>query len=142
LEAVEHEEHIVRLWAGVYALRAELLACQRLASMNPAGAELRESAEAALWRAGQLHAAARRYRRAYGARILHGGIAPDALIDLAGWSPPLDPAAIETVCRSSPDCSDIHAFLTGLASDSAGRGIRENWVAALTATRTTTGSAA
>jgi hypothetical protein len=141
-EAVEHEEHIARLWAGVYALRAELLACERLVSMDPAGSELSESAEAALWRAGQLHVAVRRYRRAYGARILHGGIAPDALIGLAGWSPPLDPAATEAICQTNPDAADAPAFLTQLTAGPAGANIRDNWVVALSATRTATRSAA
>jgi hypothetical protein len=95
--------------------------------MAPSGAELRGCAEAALWRAGQLHSAVRLYRRAYGARMLHGGIAPDALVNLAGWSPPLDAGEIEALTRLTSDTGSPHDFITALTSTPAGAAILSRW---------------
>lgn len=130
-EAVEHEEHIARLWAGVYALRAELLACERLASFDPFGAELVDAAGAALWRAGQLHVAIRTYRRAYGARLLHGDVAPESLIGLAGWSPPLTPDDVDVVCHHSPDTALRQTFITALTAGEPGAGVHARFFAHL-----------
>lgn len=137
-EAVEHEEHIARLWAAVYALRAELLACERLASFDPFGAELVDAAGAALWRAGQLRVAIRTYRRAYGARLLHGDIAPESLIDLAGWSPPLSPDDVDVVCHHSPDTERRQTFVTSLTAGEPGAGVYARWLAHLSAHPRTT----
>jgi hypothetical protein len=126
-EAAEHQEHLARLWSGVYALRAELLACHRLASFDPFGQELVAAAGAALWRYGQLHVAVRAYRRAYGARLLHGDAAPDSLIGLAGWSPPLTPDEVDVVCHHGPDTDDRHAFLTRLTATSQGSTVHGRW---------------
>jgi hypothetical protein len=129
-ETVEHEEHISRLWAAVYALRAELLACERLASFSPSGGDLRDAADAALWQLGQLHVAIRAYRRAYGARLLHGDIAPEALIGLAGWTPALDPAEIDVVCHRAPDVEQLRSYLEELTADPAGERVRARWLLA------------
>jgi hypothetical protein len=138
-EAVEHEEHIARLWAAVYALRAELLCCERLASFDPFGAALVDAAGAALWRAGQLHIAVRAYRRAYGARLLHGDIAPETLIGLAGWIPPLSPNDVDVICHHSPDTERCRTFITSLTADEPGAGVHARWFACLSAhPRTTT----
>lgn len=130
-EAVEHEEHISRLWAAVYALRAELLACERVASFDPLNAELRDAADAALWRLGQLHVAIRTYRLAYGNRLLHGDVAPETLIGLAGWSPPLDPAEIDVVCHHGPDAERCRTFITDLTAAEPGARIHAHWFARL-----------
>lgn len=130
-EAVEHEEQVSRLWAAVYALRAELLACERLASFEPLGTDMREAADAALWRLGQLHAAVSAYRRSYGNRLLHGGIAPDALIGLAGWSPPLDPADADMARDLADGTGRRDAFIAGLTAAELGRRLRGRWLACL-----------
>ncbi|HCT79552.1 MAG TPA: hypothetical protein DGG94_14205 [Micromonosporaceae bacterium] len=130
-EAVEHEEHISRLWAAVYALRAELLACERVASFDPLSVELRDAADAALWRLGQLHVAIRTYRRAYGNRLLHGDIAPETLIGLAGWSPPLGPGEVDVVCHLGPDTERCRIFITDLIATEPGARIHAHWFARL-----------
>ncbi|MFI6759351.1 hypothetical protein ACIBF5_09445 [Micromonospora sp. NPDC050417] len=130
-EAVEHEEHIARLWSGVYALRAELLACERLASFDPSAADLRDAADAALWRVGQLHVAIRTYRRAYGGRLLHGDIAPETLLALAGWSPPLDPDDVDIVCHHGPDAERCRIFIGDLTATEPGARIHARWHARL-----------
>lgn len=140
-EAVEHQEHLARLWAAVYALRAELLACHRLASFEPFGAELVAAAGAALWRLGQLHVAIRTYRRAYGARLLHGEIAPESLIGLAGWSPPLTPDEIDVVCHHGPDAEAPPAFLSRLTATEPGAAVHGRWFAQMSIRpHTSTGS--
>jgi hypothetical protein len=144
-EVVEHEEQLSRLWSAVYALRAELLACERLASMDPEGRDRVDAAEAALWRTGQLHVAMRAYRRAYGVRLLHGGIAADKLLGMAGWTPALTPAEVELVCHRGPDAERLRTFITDLTADPAGRAVLDRWVDALLVPHTTvtaSGSAA
>jgi hypothetical protein len=128
-EAVEHEEHIVRLWASVYALRAELLSCERLVSFDPLGSELTAASEAALWRAGQLYVAIRAYRRAYGARLLHGDVTPDSMIGLAGWSPALSPDDVDVLCHHKPDTQTCRTFITDLTAAGPGTSLRAGWVA-------------
>jgi hypothetical protein len=130
-EAAEHEEHIARLWAGVFALRAELLACERLTSFDPLGQDLRDAADAALWRTGQLHVAIRTYRRAYGARLLHGDVPPETLLGLAGWSPPLEPDEVDVVCHHGPDVERCRTFITDLTSSPPGARIHSHWVSRL-----------
>jgi hypothetical protein len=132
-EVAEHAEHLSRLWAQVYALRAELLACQRLASMDPSGADLVAAAERALWAAGRLHVAVADYRRAYGDLLLHGQVAPDALIALAGWAPALSVDEVDVVCHHGPDGDNVHTFLRRLTAHPHGRAVHTRWVAELAA---------
>ncbi|NUR59380.1 MAG: hypothetical protein HOV87_12030 [Catenulispora sp.] len=142
-EAVEHEEQLSRLWAAVYALRAELLACARWSSMDPGSGEHVDAAEAALWRLGQLHVEIRAYRRAYGARLLHGGIAPEHLVGMAGWTPELTPDDLDLVCHRGPDAERLRTFIDDLTADAAGQRVRDQWVEDLFApylTTTSTGS--
>jgi hypothetical protein len=131
-EAVEHEEALSRLWSAVYALRAELLAGERMASMDPGSSGHVDAAEAALWRLGQLHVAIRAYRRAYGVRLLHGDIAPDHLVGMAGWTPPLSPQDVELLCHRGPDAELPQVFLNDLTAGLDGRDLRDRWVDALT----------
>ncbi|MDQ1295948.1 MAG: hypothetical protein QG608_3835 [Actinomycetota bacterium] len=136
-EVAEHAEHLSRLWAHVYALRAELLACQRLASMDPHGADLRTAAERALWATGRLHGAVADYRRAYGELLLHGQVAPDVLVALAGWAPALPTGEVDVVCQHGPDVGDVRTFLRRLTAHPQGRAVHTRWVAAFVAPRTT-----
>jgi hypothetical protein len=137
-ETVEHEEHIARLWAGVYALRAELLACARVASFDPSSQDMGLAAEAALWRYGQLHVAIRTYRRAYGNRLLHGDIDPATLVDLAGWTPPMDPADLDAVCHAGPDIEPCRPYIAHLAATYPGARILGHWLHHLSVHRATT----
>ncbi len=136
-EAIEHEEHLSRLWAAVYALRAELLACERAASFDPLGQDMANAADAALWRFGQLHVAIRVYRRAYGNRLLHGGIDPASLVGLAGWTPTLDAAELDVVCHHGPDAEPCRAYLADLTATHPGAQIVGRWRQHLSGHRTT-----
>lgn len=138
-EAVEHEEHISRLWAAVYGLRAELLVGERLMSMDPAGKEeLASAAWASLWKLGQLHIAIRAYRRAYGTQLLHSGLAPESLAAMAGWTPALDPSEVEIVCRHRPDTMLLDEWLRRLSSDSVGERLQARWLSAFLARKADT----
>ncbi|MBB5867383.1 hypothetical protein F4553_000762 [Allocatelliglobosispora scoriae] len=130
-EAVEHEEQLSRLWSSVYALRAELLACERWASMDPGSGEHVDAADAALWRVGQLHVAIRSYRRAYGSRLLHGDIPPERLIGMAGWTPDLRPPDVELLCHRGPDAERLRGFLDDLTAAPGGQDLRDRWVSDL-----------
>jgi hypothetical protein len=137
-EVAEHAEYLSRLWAQVYALRAELLACQRLASMDPHGADLPAAAERALWATGRLHVAVAGYRLAYGELLLHGQVAPDALVGLAGWTPALSAGEVDVVCHHGPDCDDVRTFIHRLTAHPHGRTVHTRWMAAFVAPETTT----
>jgi hypothetical protein len=144
-EAVEHEEHLSRLWAAVYALRAELLACERLSSMDRDGQQLLDAAQRSLWRWGQLQVAIREYRRTYGVRLLNADIAPGKLVGMAGWTPQLDPVDVEVVCHYGPDAEPLGPYLKHLTAHPAGQRLHDQWVAALRApheTQSIYGSAA
>jgi hypothetical protein len=136
-EVTEQAEQLARLWSGVYALRAELLACQRLASMDPCGPAVTEAAQHVLWHTARLHAAVAGYRRAYGNRLLHAQVPPGALVALAGWAPPLTDQQITLVCRYVPDSHDERTFTRRLSNTPEGARLRQEWVTAFGACDTT-----
>lgn len=130
-EAAEHEEALTRLWACVYALRAELLAVERQASMGDRG-EATAASDAALWRYGQLQAQARRYRAAYGGALLPDGeAAPHQLAALAGWTPPLSPVESALVADAATATS-THLFMLTVRAASGGNDLLTAWRTALT----------
>ncbi|MGH8901683.1 MAG: hypothetical protein ACRDYA_08350 [Egibacteraceae bacterium] len=85
-EITEHEETLFRLWSAVYALRAELLAVDRLVSMDARIDKVTSAAETALWRAGLLMVEAARYTAAYGQALLGADtqFRAEDLVGLAG----------------------------------------------------------
>lgn len=128
-EAAEHEESLTRLWACVYALRAELLAVERQVSM---GCSTDATADAALWRYGQTQAQARRYRAAYGGELLPHGAAPHDLVGLAGWTPLLSPGQLLLVTDSS-SAPDSVSFVAVVRAARDGDLLVATWRDALTA---------
>jgi hypothetical protein len=129
-EVTEHAEALSRLWSGVYALRAELLACQRLASMDPGGAAVAAAAGRALWRTAGLQAQVGDYRQTYGDRLLHAPMPPAALVALAGWAPPLSPWQIELLCQQAGDSPTAEEFTRRLTATGQGEQLHQQWVAA------------
>ncbi|WP_157071457.1 hypothetical protein [Curtobacterium ammoniigenes] len=93
-EAAEHEELLSRLWAHVYALRAEILRVERLKTWphdltEPTTSE-RVLAEALVARDYEVDAVKvliATYTQRYGQRITHGDAEfnAEALLRLAGW---------------------------------------------------------
>lgn len=105
-EAAEHEQSLSELWAGVYALRASLLAVARTAGMYDATHPQTEAATAAaLHRVAQLHRTILAYHRAYGPQLLGAdpGTGPQDLAALAGWQPPLDPDVLDQLATAADD---------------------------------------
>lgn len=95
VEAAEHEELLSRLWAHVYALRAEILRVERLKTWphdptEPQTSEhvLGEALGAREYEIEAVRRLIRAYIDRYGQRITHGDAEFDAasLLRLAGWS--------------------------------------------------------
>jgi hypothetical protein len=110
-EVAEHEEQLSRLWSAIYAARAELLAVERLISLQAGRLDIITAAVTAAWRWAAARATAISYTTAF-APELEPSV--DELVALAGWTPPL------TVAQASR--------LTEAATGGAGR---EQFVAAL-----------
>lgn len=94
MEAAEHEELLSRLWAHVYALRAEILRVERLKTWpyDPTEPDTSQKvlAEAMAARAHEVEEVKRlirTYTDRYGQRIAHGDAEfnADALLRLVGW---------------------------------------------------------
>lgn len=87
-EVAEHEEALSRLWAAIYAARAELLAVDRLLSFGADRQEITVHAVTAAWRWAQASVEATSYATAFSSEAADDGSAHD-LVALAGWTPPL-----------------------------------------------------
>jgi hypothetical protein len=137
-EAAEHEQALSTLWAGVYALRADLLATARLASMSgPGHPETERAAHAALWQWARLLNEASGYRDAYGPHLLgaHPHTSPEDLAKLAGWYPPLDEATTHALVAAAATDPRREGFLAAVAASPAAARL-EAWCADLAAART------
>lgn len=93
-EAAEHEELISRLWAHVYALRAEILRVERLrnwpfdaSDAQLSAQKLKRSIDRRTTEVENVKILVRSYIDRYGQRITHGEAEFDAqsLLRLAGW---------------------------------------------------------
>lgn len=94
MEAAEHEELLSRLWAHVYALRAEILRVERLKTWphDPTEPDTSQKVLAAAMNAREYEVEAvkrliRTYTDRFGQRIAHGDAEfnADSLLRLAGW---------------------------------------------------------
>lgn len=110
-EVAEHEEQLSRLWSALYAARAELLAVERLISLEADRMDILQTAVTAAWRWAAARAEAISYTTAFAP---DGDTGPDELVALAGWTPPL----------TAPQASRLTEAAAGGAS-------REQFVAAL-----------
>ncbi|MGQ0774493.1 MAG: hypothetical protein ACT4NY_08765 [Pseudonocardiales bacterium] len=88
-EVAEHEEVLSRLWAAIYALRAELLAVERLLSFGADRQQVIRQAVTAAWRWALASAEATSYAAAFDANGVGGEVSAYDLVALAGWIPPL-----------------------------------------------------
>ncbi|MGH3614534.1 MAG: hypothetical protein ACRDRK_18485 [Pseudonocardia sp.] len=97
-EVAEQEESLTRVWSAIYALRAELLAVERLISLDLDDQQVIAHTVTAAWRWALASSAARTYIAAFGAKPdvgsadEHGVRAASELVALAGWVPALTPA--------------------------------------------------
>jgi len=110
-EVADHEEQFSRLWSAIYAARAELLAVERLISLQADRMDIRRTAVTAAWRWAAARAEAISYTTAFVPDLESSA---DELVALAGWTPAL----------TSVQASLLTEAATGGAS-------REQFVAAL-----------
>lgn len=110
-EVSEHEEQLSRLWAAIYAARAELLSVERLVSLQADRLDILHAAVSAAWRWACARAEAISYTSAFATDL---GTSVDELVALAGWTPKL----------TEPQASRLTEAAAGGAS-------REQFIAAL-----------
>jgi hypothetical protein len=112
-EVAEHEEALARLWASIYALRAELLAVERLLSLDADRRESTMHAVMAAWRWAQASSEATGYAAAFET----GGATAHDLVALAGWTPPLTIEQGARLRAAAADGADRAEFVAALHHD-------------------------
>jgi hypothetical protein len=112
-EVAEHEEALSRLWAAIYALRAELLAVERLLSLDADGRECSMHAITAAWRWARASIEATGYAAAFGT----GGTTAHDLVTLAGWTPPLTTEQENRLRAAAADSANRAEFVAALHRD-------------------------
>ncbi|MEU6698978.1 hypothetical protein [Pseudonocardia sp. NPDC046786] len=132
-EVAEQEEALTRVWSAIYALRAELLAVERLISLDLGDQQVMAHAVTAAWRWARASNAARSYTSAFGpgpgtAEGVSSDRAADELVALAGWTP-----ALTTPDRAAPALTSVLTLeqLHRLRDAAAGEATRAQFVAAL-----------
>jgi len=128
-EVAEHEETLSRLWAAIYALRAELLAAERLLSLGAERQQVVRQAVTAAWGWGQASAAAIGYTTAF-ANGPAGATSADDLVVLAGWTPPLTGEQSARL-RTAAAAADRAEFVATMHNDTD---LGHTWVDAFTPT--------
>ncbi|WP_344160024.1 hypothetical protein [Nocardiopsis rhodophaea] len=118
-ELTEHEEHLSRVWAAVYALRAELLTMDRMASMEEGFQAITRQAVTAAWRYGLLRSEAERYREVYppGSFGALGELSVDDIVDLAGWTPPMRDEQLSLLVLAAAENPDRDGFTSSLRAE-------------------------
>ena len=112
-EVAEHEEALSRLWAMIYAARAELLAVDRLLSFGADRQQIIRQAIDAAWHWAQASLEAASYTAAFGT-----GEAGD-LVALAGWTPPLTAEQAASLRSAAADGVDRAGFVAALHHETA-----------------------
>jgi hypothetical protein len=119
-EVAGQEADLCGLWAAIYALRAELLAIERLISLGAERVETVPRIVTASWRWGQARAAAEAYTAAY-----EESQDAAALVALAGWAPALTAEQARTVTEAA-GAETRTEFLAAVRDDAR---LSEAWVA-------------
>ncbi|HUR08066.1 MAG TPA: hypothetical protein VM347_36360, partial [Nonomuraea sp.] len=133
-EAAEHQQALAILWGAVYLLRAQLLTVARLVSMDAAEHDQDAAADRALWRHALLLHAAKAYRAAYGAVLLHAAteLGPEHLAASAGWTPCLTPSQDLLLIELAEPERGLADFTARLAAADGGPDLVAVWRRALT----------
>jgi len=116
-ELAEQEEALCRLWAAIYALRAELLAVERLMSLGADRQRVVGQAVTAAWRWGRASAEASDCVSAFGAGEWNGGGSVPELLALAGWAPELSADQRTRLIQAAGGAAG-EAFVTALHAES------------------------
>jgi hypothetical protein len=113
-EVAEHEEQLSRLWAAIYAARAELLAVERLISLGADRMDTIRTAVTAAWR----WAAARGEAISYTTGFAPGSeTSVDELVTLAGWTPALTAAQVSRLTEAAIGGASREQFVATLHSE-------------------------
>lgn len=109
-EVADHEEALTRLWAAIYALRAELLTVERLLSFGADRQQVSRQAVTAAWRWAQASLEATSYTLAFAPEADDAG----ELVALAGWTPPLTGNQAAQLREAAADGADRAAFVVAM----------------------------
>ncbi|WP_158889094.1 hypothetical protein [Amycolatopsis anabasis] len=121
-EVAEHEEQLCRLWSALYAARAELLAVERLISLQADRIDIGHTAVTAAWR----WAAARAEAIGYTAAFAPGAeVSVDQLLALAGWTPALTEAQASRLTEAAAGGVSREQFVAALHGET---GLGNTWV--------------
>lgn len=123
-EVAEHEETLARLWAAIYALRAELLTVERLLSLGADRREVASHVMTVAWRWALVTIKATSYTLAFSTGAGDDTTTND-FVALAGWTPPLTIAAKVQLCTAAAGDADLAEFVAALHDDTA---LTATWV--------------
>lgn len=124
-ELAEHEEQLMRLWSAIYAARAELLAVERLISLDAHRLDLITTAVTAAWRWAAARAEVISYTTAFAPDL---ETSPDELITLTGWTPALTPVQTSRLTKAAADGATREQFIAALHGET---GLDNAWVEGL-----------
>lgn len=123
-EVTEHEEQLTRLWSALYAARAELLAVDRLVSLEANRIDLLRAAVTAAWRWAVARAEAISYTTAY----TEDDLTMDQLLALTGWTPALTEAQASRLTEAAAGGGSREQFVHALHGET---GLGNVWVEGL-----------
>jgi hypothetical protein len=110
-EVAEHEEQLSRLWSAIYAARAELIAVERLVSLQADRTDILYTAVTAAWRWAGARAKAISYTTAFAPDLESS---EDEFAALAGWTPALTPAQASRLTEAAAGGASREQFVTAL----------------------------
>jgi hypothetical protein len=109
-EVAEYEEQFSRLWSAIYAARAELLAVERLISLQSSRLDIVHTAVTAAWR----WAIARAEAISYTTFTPDLEVSADEMAALAGWTPTLTSAQASRLTEAAAGGASREQFVTAL----------------------------
>ena len=127
-EVAENEEQLSRLWSAIYAVRAELLAVERLISLRADQIDISHTAVTAAWRWAVARAEAIGYTTAFAPDLN-----ADDLVALSGWTPALTEAQASRLAEAASGGASREQFVHALHDQT---GLGHAWIAGFLATTT------
>lgn len=122
-EVAEQEEQLSLLWSAIYAARAELLAVERLISLQGERTDVIRAAVTAAWRWAAARAEAISYTTAFAPDL-----AVDELVALAGWTPALTAGQASRLTEAAAGGASREQFVAHLHGET---GLGNAWTEGL-----------